>query len=360
MSSSNINEHDIEVLDQAQAHLWKHMYGYVSSMSLKCVVDLNIPDIIHNHNKPMTIDELLACLTDVNSVKARYVYRIMRILTHSGFFTLTENQQGEKGYELTPSSLLLVKNNPFSQSTYLRLAITPVLTDPWHYLSAWFQNDDLNPFYTAHGTTMYEYASTDSKFNDDFNESMGNDTRLIFHVMIQKCRVVFEGLSSLVDVGGGNGVLAKAIAQEFPQIKCVVFDLAHVVANMRDVDNLKFVCGDMFQAIPSADTVLLKWILHNWTDTECVKILTKCKEALSDKKGGKVILIEMVMSTESQEEADNNLVQTKCCFDLQMMVLLEGHERSEKEWAKLFLDAGFKDYKITRLLGLRSLIEVFV
>ncbi|KAM7271782.1 hypothetical protein ACFE04_030996 [Oxalis oulophora] len=359
MSSSN-NEHDIELLDQAHAHLWKHMYGYIIPMTLKWAVELNIPDIIHNHGKPMTMDELLTFLP-INPIKAPYVHRLMRILTHSGFLALTDNHQGEKGYELTPPSLLLVKSNPFSQSSYLHMATGPVLTNPWQYLSTWFQNDDLNSLYTAHGTTLYDYAKTNFKFSDVFNESMGNDTRLIFHVMIQKCRGVFEGLSSLVDVGGANGILASSIAQEFPEIECFVFDLPHVVADHRDADNLKFVGGDMFQAIPSADAILLKWILHNWTDTECVKILTKCKEALSDKKGGKVILIEMIMSSvESQGEVDENIVGIELGFDLLMMVALEGRQRSEKEWAKLFSDAGFKEYKVTRLLGLRSLIEVFV
>ncbi|KAM7272139.1 hypothetical protein ACFE04_031353 [Oxalis oulophora] len=359
MSSSN-NEHDIELLDQAHAHLWKHMYSYIIPMTLKWAVELNIPDIIHNHGKPMTIDELLAFLS-INPIKAPYVYRFMRILTHSGFFVLTENQQGENGYELTPPSLLLVKSNPFRQSSYSQMATSPVLTNPWEYLSTWFQNDDLNPVYTAYGTTGYDYIKANSKFRDVFNEAMNDDTRLIFHVMIQKCRGVFEGLSSLVDVGGANGILAKSIAQEFPDIECYVFDLPHVVANERDADNLKFVGGDMFQAIPSADAILLKWILHNWTDTECLKVLRKCKEALSDKRGGKVILIEMVMSSvENQEEVCENIVGTELSFDLLMMVLLEGRQRSEKEWAKLFSDAGFKDYKVTRLLGLRSLIEVFV
>ena len=42
-----------------------------------------------------------------------------------------------------------------------------------------------------------------------------------------------------------------------------------------------------------------------------------------------------------------------------MMVLVKRKERTEKEWAKLFLDAGFNDYMITPILGLRALIEVY-
>ena len=33
-----------------------------------------------------------------------------------------------------------------------------------------------------------------------------------------------------------------------------------------------------------------------------------------------------------------------------MMVLVKRKERTEKEWAKLFLDAGFNDYMITPVL----------
>lgn len=71
---------------------------------------------------------------------------------------------------------------------------------------------------------------------------------------------VFRGLGSLVDVGGGHGAVAKAIAAAFPDIKCTVMDLPHVVADapVSDDGNLHLVAGDMFQSIPPADAVLLK------------------------------------------------------------------------------------------------------
>uniref|UniRef100_M1D3K7 Resveratrol O-methyltransferase n=1 Tax=Solanum tuberosum TaxID=4113 RepID=M1D3K7_SOLTU len=60
--------------------------------------------------------------------------------------------------------------------------------------------------------------------------------------------------------------------------------------------NLSYVGGDMFKSIPCADTTLLKWILHDWSDEECIKILKKCKEAIPRKeKGGKVFIIDMVL-----------------------------------------------------------------
>lgn len=69
---------------------------------------------------------------------------------------------------------------------------------------------------------------------------------------------MFEGVSSLVDVGGGTGKVAKAIADAFPNMKCTVFDLPHVVAGLQDTENLNYLGGDMFVAIPPAGAILLK------------------------------------------------------------------------------------------------------
>ncbi|WVY89644.1 hypothetical protein V8G54_035158 [Vigna mungo] len=98
-------------------------------------------------------------------------------------------------------------------------------------------------------------------------------------------------------------------------------------------------------------------ILHDWNDEECVRILKKCKEAISKKgKEGKVIIIDMVMDNEVKDE---EYVETQLFFDMLMMVLVKGKERNEKEWVRLFSSVGFNNYTITPVLGSRSLIQIF-
>lgn len=96
--------------------------------------------------------------------------------------------------------------------------------------------------------------------------------------------------------------------------------------------------------------------MHNWNDEECLKILKRCKEAIANKDKGKVIIIDVVIGN---EKGDSELDQTKLFYDIEMMVLVTGKERNEKDWAKLFLSAGFNSYKITPVLGFKSLIEVY-
>ncbi|PKI42589.1 hypothetical protein CRG98_037034 [Punica granatum] len=132
--------------------------------------------------------------------------------------------------------------------------------------------------------------------------------------------------------------MAKAIAAEFPDLECTVFDLPHVVAGLKGTKNVKYVGGNMFKEIPPADAYLLKWIIHDWSDEESL------------------IIVDIVLGFGKEDEES---VETQLFCDMQLMIILTGKERTEREWAKLFVEAGFRDYKITPMLGLRSLIEVY-
>jgi trans-resveratrol di-O-methyltransferase len=346
-------------LFQVQCHLYKHIFGYIDSMSLKCAIQLGIPDIIHNHGQPITLPELVSKL-HIHPKKSNCVHRLMRLLVHSGFFTKTkvhENQEDdEEVYTLTPSSRLIIKDKVTSLSPFVQAMLDPVLVSPWQFLGDWFQGNELTPFEKAHGMGMWDYCNQSPEFNNIFNEAMASDSRLM-SLVVKDYKSIFDGLGSLVDVGGGTGTVAKIISEEFPHMICTVFDLPHVVANLTDSQNLKYVGGDMFQSIPSADAVMFKWILHDWSDEECVNILKRCKEAITSKgKEGKVIIIDVVIN---QEKDEHDVTKTKLLFDALMMVLLTGKERNKKEWEKLFLEAGFSHYKIVSSFGMKSLIEVY-
>ncbi|KAL4299708.1 hypothetical protein AHAS_Ahas17G0127900 [Arachis hypogaea] len=346
---------------KAHSHIWNHIFNFINSMSLKCAVELGIPDAIHNYGQPMPLSQLIASLP-IHPSKSSSIQRLMRILIHSGFFGTKNvaNDDAEVGYVLTDSSMLLLKDNPLSVTPFLLVMLDPMLTKPWHKLSTWFQSNNPIPFETEHGEVFWAYACHEPKFNEIFNDAMASDARLVSKLLLDdKCKGVFEGLESLVDVGGGTGIFAKAIAKSFPQLDCTVFDLPHVVADLEGSDNLKYIGGDMLEAIPPSNAILLKWILHDWNDEEGLKILRKCKEAImkNGSKGGKVIIIDMVMKDE--KKGDDESLQTQLFFDMLMMVLHNGKERNEKEWAKLIFSAGFSDYKIIPILGIRSLIEIY-
>ncbi|XP_028753034.1 flavonoid 4'-O-methyltransferase-like [Neltuma alba] len=269
-------------LFHGQAQLYRLMHLWMSSLCLKCAIELEIPDIIHKHGQPISLSQLVSDLK-VPPSKTTFIKGLMRLLAHNGLFTIiksnnNEEEESEVSYDLTSASQLLV--------------------------------------------------------ND-----LGS---------------VFDGLNSIVDVGGGTGTAAMIICEAFPKFKCTVLDLPEVVSNLSGNCNMSFVSGDMLKSIPHADAVLIKWVLHDWGDDDCLKILKNAKEAISGNgKGGKVIIIDTVLN-EKQEQ--HEVLETKLLLNIMLAAEFNSKERSEEEWKKLFLKAGFTDYQIFPVFGFRSLI----
>ncbi|GAU37950.1 hypothetical protein TSUD_269650 [Trifolium subterraneum] len=335
-------------------------------MALKSAVELGVIDVIHKHGKPMTLSELVSSLK-LHPSKVSVFYRFLRLLTHNGFFAKTtvlkakedEEVEEETTYALTPPSMLLINGESPCFTTLFNVILHPSAMDMWHSSKKWFgEEKELGLYESATGETFFDFLNKDSEtyILSMFQGFMAADSQMM-KFALKDCNHVFEGLESLVDVAGGTGVVSKLILEAFPNIKCTVLDQPQVVANLSGTQNLNFVCGDMFKFIPPADAVLLKWVLHDWNDELCLKILKNCKEAISGKgKKGKIIIIDISIDETSE---DRELTELQLHFDLVMMTLHNGKERNKKEWIKLIYDAGFTNYNITPICGFKSLIEVY-
>ncbi|VFQ76003.1 unnamed protein product [Cuscuta campestris] len=353
---------------EAQAHIYKHTFNYANSMALSSALRLNIPDIIHAAaGKPVTLPHLASAL-HLPPAKHDHLRRLMRLLTHNGFFryrsTTDDREEEEKGYVLTASSRLLVKGQVPNLSPFVRVHTEPDLMTPFQFLGDWFSGnagEEVTPFEMAHGgVPLWKLCGEDPRLNNAFNEAMLCNSEMQ-GLGLGDCGPVFEGLATVTDVGGGTGMFAKLVVEAFPGLECTVFDLPHVVAGLQPPsDNLRFVGGDMFDSIPSSDAIILKHIMHNWSDENCLKILKKCKEAITSNNGvikGKVIIIDIVMDEKGKEDG-GAITEMKFMFDVLMMVYLNARERTEKEWERMFIEAGFSGYHISHVFGIWSLIEM--
>ncbi|RDX94541.1 xanthohumol 4'-O-methyltransferase [Mucuna pruriens] len=195
----------------------------------------------------------------------------------------------------------------------------------------------------------------DPEYNRLFNEGMVCTARVVSKAVINGYKDGFNKIKSLVDVGGGIGGSLSEIVRAYPHIKAINFDLPHVVATAPMYDGITHVGGDMFVSIPSADAIYMKWILHDWSDEHCVKILKNCRKAISEKTG-KVIIVDYVLRPEGNEL----FTDVGIAFD--MMLLAHnagGKERTEENWKWLFKETGFARYNIIKINALPSIIEAF-
>ncbi|KAK8946641.1 Tricetin 3',4',5'-O-trimethyltransferase [Platanthera zijinensis] len=108
-----------------------------------------------------------------------------------------------------------------------------------------------------------------------------------------------------------------------------------------DPEDVQHIGGDMFDSIPSGDIIFTKWILHDWSDECCIKILKNCRKALPT--GGKVVIVEYILPKSPEPTPEAQLV-----FHADMIMLGQisgGKERTEKEFEVLASQSGFVIFK---------------
>uniref|UniRef100_A0A0E0LKA1 O-methyltransferase C-terminal domain-containing protein n=1 Tax=Oryza punctata TaxID=4537 RepID=A0A0E0LKA1_ORYPU len=241
------------------------------------------------------------------------------------------------------------------------LQLSPLCVTPATSMAEWLRSgEEETAFEMVHGVGLWGACSRAPELGELFSDAMAADSRFIMDMAIHGAgHQVFDKITSMVDVAGGTSAAARAVAAAFPHIKCTVLDLPHVIDSIPadHGDVVQFVAGDMMDFIPKADALLLKFVLHDWSDEDCIKILKRCKEAIipSRDAGGKIIIIDVVVGSSSEAICQG----TQQLFDLIISVLTPGKERDEEEWCKIFKEAGFTKYKISPVLGFRSIIEVF-
>ncbi|KAM0891785.1 hypothetical protein ACQ4PT_026168 [Festuca glaucescens] len=361
-----LNEQDeiamsTDELLRAQVVLYHHCFAFVKSLALNAATDLRIPDAIHRCGGGATLSDV-AAETGVLPTKLSSLRRLMRVLTTSGVFSVVDDAGGAV-YKLTSVSRLLVgAGGRANLSPVVGAFVSPFLVAALFSMREWFTDERaaaMSPFEVANGRTIWETTAA-GRSGEIFNAGMAADSRFTMDSLLRKeyGGAVFGALRGLlVDVGGGHGAAASAIASAFPHVKCTVLDLPHVVAGAPAHDNVTFIAGDMFDYIPPADVVLLKWILHDWNDQDCVKILRRCKKAIPARDaGGKVIVIDMVVGSGGSQGIVST--ETEVLLD-GFMMCMDGIEREEHEWRKIFVESGFTDYKISTTMGIRRIIELY-
>ncbi|XP_059451542.1 desmethylxanthohumol 6'-O-methyltransferase-like [Corylus avellana] len=347
---------ETQTMVQGQAEIWQQMFGFVDSMALKCAVQLRIADIIHSHGGPITLRQI-ASEIDSSSPDIPYFARIMRLLVRKNIFTEHHHPVdggGETLYGLTEKSKWLLHDAELSLAPMVLMENHPWLLAPWHCLGQCVKEGGI-AFNKAHGCEIWDFASKNPEFNNIFNDAMACTAKIVMRGILEEYKDGFRCLGSLVDVGGGTGGMIAEIVKAHPHIKGINFDLPHVVATAPLHEGVSHVGGDMFDTIPNADAIFMKWVLHDWSDENCINILKNCRKAIQQ-KNGKVIIVDIVLEKDGNDLFD----ETRMASDLLMLAhSTGGKERTELEWKKLLEEAGFGRYKIIKIPTIPSIIEAY-
>ncbi|KAJ0027724.1 hypothetical protein Pint_35615 [Pistacia integerrima] len=295
----------------------------------------------------------------------------MRLLVRKKIFAANHDSNGgETLYGLTRSSRWLLRDSEPSLAPMVLMENHPWLVAPWHCFSHCVKEGGI-AFKMAHGQEIWDFALQNPELNKLFNDGMACTSRIISRAIVSGYKDGFSSIGSLVDVGGGIGEMMSEIMKSYPHIKGINFDLPHVISTAPKYNGISHVHGDMFQAVPQADAVIMKLPSINTRDRRKIparldtpsrpqadavimKILKNCKKAIP-KKTGKVIIVEVVLQPDSNELFD----ETGLALDLAILAHTTGKERTEPEWKKILEEGGFPRYNIIDIPAFPSIIEAF-
>ncbi|KAL8127678.1 hypothetical protein AgCh_014547 [Apium graveolens] len=148
--------------------------------------------------------------------------------------------------------------------------------------------------------------------------------------MVLKAAIELDLLEIIAKAGPDAYVTPNEVASMLPtsnlDAPIMIDRILRVLASYSILKCVEHVGGDMFASVPTGDAIFLKWICHNWSDEQCLKLLMNCYQALAEH--GKVIIADSILP---EHPGNENATRTAIHFDAIMLAHIPGgRERTEK------------------------------
>jgi hypothetical protein len=260
-----------------------------------------------------------------------------RILRLCASFGLVTSEDGVR-FSGTPTLATLGRNAPGSLRNQALVMGSATQWLPWGRLPEAVRTGKPQAA-AALGTDVWSYLAARPEELSEVVAAL--DDNVARAASEEAARIIdTTGVSLAVDVGGANGSLLRALAVMNPELRGVVLDLPNAVAHAEHEieraglqDRLSAVAGDFFERVPEADLYLLRYILHDWDDESCNRILNCLRRTLLP--GGRLMILEMVLGAMGEPP----MVPL---MDINMMAVLGGRERTLAQYEALLRFADFR------------------
>jgi hypothetical protein len=207
-------------------------------------------------------------------------------------------------------------------------------------------------FEHTHGSAFFDYLGANELAAETFNAAMTAFSDQETEALLRAFD--FSEVGHVIDVGGGHGRLLASLLRAHPRLRATLFDQPQVVSGaseLQDPEDLGARCtitaGNFFECVPAGGQIyLLKSVLHDWDDDKASQILQRCREAMSPMS--RLLVVERVIGDPS-EASEAKL------FDINMLTILGGRERTQYEHQALLHTAGLR---LTRIISTSSPLTI--
>jgi ribosomal protein S25 len=318
--------------------------GHWLAQMLFAVTKLGVPDVLGA--KALAPDAIAAKV----GANAAVLRRVLRALASSGVFA--EDARGR--FKLTALGNTL-RSGKGSVRDFALMIVAPYNWQAWEALPEAISRGE-SAFDLKFGSPLFDYLKAHPDDDRQFSASMaaisGTENEAVARAYPWKRH------RQLVDVGGAHGHLLATILRHNKKLRGVLYDQPQVVAGAAASgfvhapgvrERCEVVGGSFFDGVPAgADAYLMKYILHDWEDAKCARILGHCRHALAP--GGRVLVVDRVI-------APGNAPDWSKWLDIQMLVGPGGQERTLAEFRALFASAGMKLVAVHPTQGPLSVLE---
>lgn len=319
-------------------------HGLIIQQALYCAAKLGVADLLKDG--PQTSSELARDL----KVNEPALFRILRLLASQSVFEETS----PRTFVNTELSRFLRSGVPGSVRSILIFRGSELFFVPFAEILYSVRTGE--PARTkVFGMDGWEYLKQHPEQARIFDDAM-TDMSAIVGPMIAGA-YDFGRWGSVMDVGGGNGILLASILKAHPEMQGVLADLPHVLERAQQRGFLggelqvrsAMQPSDFFREVPSGcRAYVMKNVIHDWDDEHAVRILGNCRRAVPE--DGALLLVEWTLQ-------EGNLHPGGKLFDVAMLVMTGGKERTAEEYRQLLARAGFRLNQVILTSSDLSIIE---
>jgi O-methyltransferase domain len=283
----------------------------------------------------------IAELASTAAVDTNSLYRVLRALASQGIFAET----GDCHFELTPQAELLRADVPGSLRAYSMMLGGESFWKPWGALLECVKTGE-TAFTRVFGMGRWEYLSVHPDAAETFNRMSASNTDGRATPIVEAYD--FSAATTVIDLGGGRGVLMAAILKQHPDVTGVLTDLPSVADDAKafiETQGLGERCAvfssDLLASVPQGgDIYVMKSVLHGLNDDQAVAVLKNCRAAMT--ASAKLLVIEAVLPPHGSPSPIINML------DVHRMVMTGSRERSQEELRAFLETAGFHLHRVIK------------
>jgi 2,7-dihydroxy-5-methyl-1-naphthoate 7-O-methyltransferase len=311
-----------------------HLADLATPFALRAVASLRVPDLIDSG-----VCELDA-LAAATGADCGALGRVLRYLAHRDVFV--EPEPGV--FSLTAIGRLLREDDEDGRRGRLDLASLGARMDLAFSGLLHSVKTGEAAYGTVHGRPFWADLDAHPELGDSFDALMADQQH---HTAPQVAAIYdWTAVQHVVDIGGGDGGLLTELLSSHPHLRGTLVDrpgpgaaAAARLAEASLTERADVVTGDFFGPLPAGrDVYIVSRVLSDWSDRHVIRILGRMRDAASP--AGRVLIVEMLPNEPHVPHLSS--------FDLKMLVVVGGKERTVADFAELAAAAGLSVSSVQR------------